>query len=176
MIDRGADFRGADRPIFHIGGRGVGSADDWASFYARPSEHAAVAEGPVVAAGVGVGLLPRKNQSYSVSFKLKVLKAIDKDLLSLRDSCLKFNIPDAAIIVKWKKDFANFGLVGLQPKPEVGPKSMDINKRKKRKSDKPLTREEELLLENEALRCENELLKKLQALIQAEEKARKRKP
>ena len=90
------------------------------------------------------GLLPRKNQSYSVSFKLKVLKAIDKDLLSLRDSCLKFNIPDAAIIVKWKKDFTNFGLVGLQPKPEVGPKSMDINKRKKRKSDKPLTREEEL--------------------------------
>ena len=122
------------------------------------------------------GLVPRKNQSYSVSFKLKVLKAIDKDLLSLRDSCLKFNIPDAAIIVKWKKDFTNFGLVGLQPKPEVGPKSMDINKRKKRKSDKPLTREEELLLENEALRCENELLKKLQALIQAEEKARKRKP
>ena len=27
-------------------------------------------------------------------------------------------------------------------------------KRKKRKSDKPLTREEALLLENEALRCE----------------------
>jgi len=122
------------------------------------------------------GLLPRKNQSYSVSFKLKVLKAIDKDLLSLRDSCLKFNIPDAAIIVKWKKDFANFGLVGLQPKPKGRSKSMDTNKRKKRKSDKPLTREEELILENEALRCENELLKKLQALIQAEEKARKRKP
>jgi transposase len=53
---------------------------------------------------------------------------------------------------------------------------MNDNKRKKRKSDKPLTREEELLLEIEALRCENELLKKLQALIQAEEKARKRKP
>jgi transposase len=122
------------------------------------------------------GLLPRENQSYSVSFKLKVLKAIDKDLLSLRDSCLKFNIPDAAIIVKWKKDFANFGLVGLQPKTKGRPKSMNDNKRKKRKSDKPLTREEELLLEIEALRCENELLKKLQALIRAEEKARKRKP
>jgi transposase len=122
------------------------------------------------------GLLPRKNQSYSVSFKLNVLKAIDKDLMSLRDSIIKFNIPDAAIIVKWKKDFANFGLVGLQPKPKGRSKSMDTNKRKKRKSDKPLTREEELLLEIEALRCENELLKKLQALIQAEEKAKKRKP
>jgi transposase len=121
-----------------------------------------------------IGLLPRKNQSYSVRFKLSVLKAIDKDLMSLRDSSIKFNIPDAAIIVKWKKGFANFGLVGLQPKGRL--KSMDTNKRKKRKSDKPLTREEELLLEIEALRCENELLKKLQALIQAEEKAKKRKP
>jgi transposase len=43
---------------------------------------------------------------------------------------------------------------------------MSDYKRKKRKSDKPLTREE-LLKENERLRCENELLKKLQALIQA---------
>ena len=52
---------------------------------------------------------------------------------------------------------------------------MNDNKRKKRKSDKPLTREEEPLLENEALRFENGLLKKLQALIQAEEKAKKGK-
>jgi transposase len=49
-------------------------------------------------------------------------------------------------------------------------------KRKKRKSDKPLTKEEELLLKIEKLRCENDLLKKLQALIQAKEKAKKLKP
>lgn len=123
-----------------------------------------------------IGLLPRKNQSYSVAFKLKVLKAIDNNSLSLRTASVKFNIPDTSIILKWKKDFTTFGLVGLQPKTKGRPTFMDTNKRKKRKSDKPLTREEELLLENEALRCENELLKKLQALIQAEEKARKRKP
>jgi transposase len=123
-----------------------------------------------------IGLLPRKNQSYSVAFKLKVLKVIDNNSLSLRAASVKFNIPDTSIIVKWKKDFTTFGLVGLQPKTRGRPTFMDTNKRKKRKSDKPLTREEELLLENEALRCENELLKKLQALIQAEEKARKRKP
>ena len=111
-----------------------------------------------------------------VNFKLKVVKAIEKDLLSLRDASIRFNIPDTGIIVKWKKDFATFGLVGLHPKIKGRPKSMNENKRKKRKSDKPLTREEELLLEIEALRCENELLKKLQALIQAEEQAKKRKP
>ena len=122
-----------------------------------------------------IGLLPRKNRSYSLDFKLEVLKAIDKDSLSLRAASVKFNIPDTSIIVKWKKDFANFGLVVLQSKTRGRPKTMNDNKRKKRKSDKPLTREEELLLENEKLRCENALLKKLQALIQAEEATKKRK-
>jgi len=41
---------------------------------------------------------------------------------------------------------------------------MNDYKRKKRKSEKPLTREEELLLENEKLRAENDFLKKLDAL------------
>ncbi len=39
------------------------------------------------------GLIPRKNQNYSVAFKLKVLKSMYKYFLSLRESCLKFNIP-----------------------------------------------------------------------------------
>ena len=77
-----------------------------------------------------IGLLPRKNQSYSVAFKLRVLRAIDKDLISLRESSIKFNIPDTAIIVKWKRDFAKFGLVGLQPKTRGRPISMNTNKRK----------------------------------------------
>ena len=33
-----------------------------------------------------IGLSPRKNKSYSVDFKLKVIKSIEKDFLSLRDS------------------------------------------------------------------------------------------
>jgi transposase len=43
-------------------------------------------------------------------------------------------------------------------------------KRKARKTTKPLTREEELLIENEYLKAENELLKKLQALVQTNKK------
>jgi transposase len=121
------------------------------------------------------GLLARKNHSYSFDFKLKVLQTIDKEHLSLSETRLKFNIPTDSIIIKWQRDFANFGLEGLHPKPKGRPKSMSNFKRKKRKSDKPLTREEELLLENEALRCELDILKKLQALIQAEEKAKRLK-
>lgn len=114
------------------------------------------------------GLLARKNKIYSIDFKLKVLKSIDKDLLSLRQTRLKFNIPSDSIIIKWKRDFANFGLEGLLPKPKGRPRSMDF-KRKKRTSDKPLTREEELLKELEYLRAENEILKKFNALVQAEQ-------
>jgi transposase len=59
----------------------------------------------------------------------------------------------------------------LIPQPKGRPKKMDkAIKRKKRKSTKPLTKEEELLIENEYLRAENELLKKLQALVQTNKK------
>lgn len=114
-----------------------------------------------------IGLLPRMNQSYSAEFKLKVLKTIENESLTLMQAGIRFNIPNISIVLKWKKDFANFGLVGLQPKQRGRPVSMSNNKGKKRKSETPLTREQELLKENERLRCENELLKKLQALIQA---------
>lgn len=124
----------------------------WVSFYKTYGE---------------IGLLPRINQSYSAEFKLKVLKTIEMESLSLMETGIRFNIPNISIISKWKKDFANFGIEALQPKPKGRPIPMSDYKRKKRKSDKPLTREEELLKENERLRCENELLKKLQALIQA---------
>lgn len=113
------------------------------------------------------GLLPRAYHFYSLDFKLQVIKSIEKESLSLRESCLRFNISTESIIVKWKRDFANFGIEGLKPKQRGRPLIMSDFKRKKRKSNKPLTREEELLKENERLRCENELLKKLQALVQA---------
>ncbi|MEN9907165.1 MAG: hypothetical protein RLZZ540_306 [Bacteroidota bacterium] len=124
----------------------------WVSFYKAYGE---------------IGLLPRIHQSYSVQFKLKVLKTIEKESLSLMSTGIRFNIPDIAIILKWKKDYANFGLEGLEPKQRGRPTTMSNFKPKKRKSDQPLTREEELLKENERLRCENELLKKLRALTQA---------
>lgn len=124
----------------------------WVSFYKTYGE---------------VGLLPRINQNYSAEFKLKVLSTIEKESLSLMSTGLRFNIPNIAIISKWKKDFANFGIEALQSKPKGRPISMSDYKGKKRKSEIPLTKEEALLKENERLRCENELLKKLHALAQA---------
>ncbi|WP_439553780.1 transposase [Flavobacterium macrobrachii] len=111
---------------------------------------------------------------FSFDFKYKVVKYMLSNNSSLFDASLKFEVPISSIF-QWQKNFANFGLKGLYPKCKGRPKSMSDYKRKKRKSDKPLTREEELLLENESLRCQLDILKKLQALIQAEEKAKKHK-
>ena len=51
------------------------------------------------------GLLPRKNRIYDVDFKLKVLGFIDKEFLSLRQTCVKFNIPSDSFIINWQKTY-----------------------------------------------------------------------
>jgi transposase len=117
------------------------------------------------------GLKPRVNRQYELTFKLEVLAAIDKELLSLRSACVRFNIPSESVIISWQKAYKLNGQFGLIPKPKGRSKKMKLPiKRKPRKSAKPLTREEELLLENEYLKAENELLKKLQALVQTNKK------
>jgi transposase len=105
-----------------------------------------------------------------------VLQRIEKKSLSLREACVEFNIPTESVIIQWQKRYKDQGISGLECKPIGRPKSMTI-KRAKKKSDKPLTREEELLLEIESLKCENALLKKYNALVQAAEmKNLKHKP
>jgi len=121
------------------------------------------------------GLLPiQKNKNYSVDFKLKVLQTIESKSLSLSKACLIFNIPSSSIIRRWQRKYAEEGLAGLKPKPKGRPASMNF-KRKQRKTDKPLTREEELLKELEYLRAENEILKKFNALVQAEQANQKKR-
>ncbi|QTD38784.1 transposase [Polaribacter batillariae] len=132
---------------------------DWIRFYEKYGKKA---------------LLPRKNRIYSLEFKLKVVEAIETNSLSLSQACLEFNIPTKSVIIKWQRSYKKQGIVGLNIKPRGKPKIMQF-KRAKKKSNKPLTREEELLLENESLRAELDLLKKFQALIQ-EDQNKKRKP
>lgn len=120
------------------------------------------------------GLMPRDNRSYDVDFKLKVLRSIEEKSLTLKEACILFKISGSSLILNWQRSFVEKGKAGLHSKTKGRPESMQ-SKRKKGTSVKPLTREEELLLENESLRAENALLKKLQALIQAEE-SKKRKP
>lgn len=117
------------------------------------------------------GLKPRGKQQYDPAFKRQALETIDKEHLSLRSACVRFNIPSESVIISWRKAYELKGHAGLIPQRKGRPPKMKQPiKRKPRKSTKPLTREEELLRENEYLRAENELLKKLQALVQTNKK------
>jgi transposase len=117
------------------------------------------------------GLKPQKNRHYDLSFKLKVLQCIEKEFLPVRSACVRFNISSEGVIINWQKAYKLKGESGLISKRKGRPPKMKPPiKRKPRKSTKPLTREEELLKENEYLRAENELLKKLQALVQTNKK------
>ena len=120
-----------------------------------------------------LGLKPRKRQVYSAIFKLEVITAIENDYLSLREACVKYNIPSESTIINWRRAYETKGLSGLKPQPKGRPKMSKPIKRKTRKSDKPLTREEQLEQEVEYLRAENELLKKLQALAQEDKKQKR---
>ena len=117
------------------------------------------------------GLKERKCQNYDVSFRLKVIKTINKELLSLQEACVRFDIPTMSTINSWQRAYEKDGIEGLNIKPKGRPPKMKPPiKRKARKSSKPLTREQELLEELEYLRAENALLKKLQALDQVDKK------
>jgi transposase len=117
------------------------------------------------------GLNAKGNRHYDLSFKLSVLKAIEQEQLSLREACARFNIASDSVIRNWRKAYESEGQSGLIAKPKGRPPNMKLPiKRKAKTPARPLTREEELLKENEYLRAENELLKKLQALVQIKKK------
>ena len=119
------------------------------------------------------GLLPRvRSERYDTGFKLAVIKAIEKECLSLRQAGVRFKIASESVIIQWRRAYASKGVAGLLPKKKGRPVTTMKQpfKRKPRKSNKPLTREEELLQENEYLRAENALIEKLEALAQTRKK------
>lgn len=116
-----------------------------------------------------LGLSPQKDKkSYTVDFKLKVINYIELKQVPLSVACEKFDIPYTGTIWSWQKKYCKDGLSGLHRRSNNRPVAMSLN-RKKIKIDKSLTKEE-LLLEIERLRCENDLLKKLKALTQTNKK------
>jgi transposase len=121
-------------------------------------------------------LKPRpKRTQYEGDFKLKVVLSVKNKYLSLAGACLKYNMPSVSTLMNWVNKYDTFGASVLYKQTLGRPMNKDF-KRVKKKSDKPLTREEELLKENEALRCENALLKKFNALIQEKKLQQPKKP
>src|SRR5659263_10751 len=70
-----------------------------------------------------------------------------------------------SVLEKWVKKAREFGMDALAIDGRGRTRKNPMYQSKK-KSSKPLTREEELLQENEFLRAENAFLKKLKALVE----------
>jgi transposase len=52
-----------------------------------------------------IGLLPKKNQSHTIDFEIRVLKSIVDENLSLRKAFVEFNIPNSINYYKMAKIF-----------------------------------------------------------------------
>jgi len=64
------------------------------------------------------GLVSGGKQHFDASFKLRVLKAIDAECLSLREACVRFNIRSESAIINWRKAYESKGPQGLIAKPK----------------------------------------------------------
>lgn len=113
------------------------------------------------------GLLPKKTKQYSPTFKLKILKKIADENLSMESVCMVYDIGGSSVIRNWKERYNLLGLEGLKDKPKGRQSSMT---KRSPKTKKPLTKEEQLIAENKSLKAELDLLKKLHALAQAKKK------
>lgn len=112
------------------------------------------------------GLYTKANQEvYSVQFKLDVLSFMKRTGASVVETAIRFELMNPPIIASWKRAFLQGGVEAMA-KPKGRPSMSDQAKNKKSKpgkSNRELTREQELERENELLRLEVEYLKKLRA-------------
>lgn len=116
-------------------------------------------------------------QNYSINFKLKVITYYCTHDVGFNKVAAHFNLNHSQVY-SWYRIYQKEGIVGLWPKPKGRPRK-NMNKRKK-KQNQPLltpTKEEQYQQEITDLKAqlayakmENDILKKLQALRQQEEK------
>ena len=124
--------------------------------------------------------LRRKGASYTAAFKLSVLKRMQRETLSLRETAALFDIRCATHISKWKLQYDVGGLDALTSR-RGRPKNMPTKPpslKPPRPEKNPAADERtlaQLRQENEYLRAENAYLKKLDALIQQKRTAAQKK-
>ena len=105
----------------------------------------------------------RRNNNYSLDFKLNVVNLYLKGEMSYQNLANELKINNPSIIVRWVREFREKGIGGLRPKKRGRPSKMA--KESKKKSVKPKSKEEKSELEklreeNYYLQMEVEILKK----------------
>ena len=107
----------------------------------------------------------QKQKKYSAEFKIGVIMDMREHHLGLRETERKYNVQHS-VILKWERVFLEEGAEGLM-KERRGKANTSGRRGRPPKLDKKV--EEDLIAENQRLRMEIEYLKKLSALVLAEE-------
>ena len=114
------------------------------------------------------GLIKKKNVKADYAFKLQVVHDIEENHITLVDASLKYNVSASRISV-WQKIARTQGYDALAiTRPRGRPPKNDMGRPRKKKPEE-MTELERLRYENECLRAENALLKKVKALVEARE-------
>jgi len=114
------------------------------------------------------GLLKKRNVKGDYAFKLQVVRDIEENHLTLVETSLKYNVSSSQIRV-WQKIARTQGYDALAIiRPRGRPPKNDMGRPRKKKPEE-MTELERLRYENECLRAENALLKKVKALVEARE-------
>jgi transposase len=119
--------------------------------------------------------LKLRHGSYDGTFKVRVIRHMLKNQLSLIQTAAIFGIPQEDAISRWLKIYESMGTAGLLVGTQSQKKLLMGRKPKKNKNLSSKTAEEQLAAlqaENEYLKAENAFLKKLDALIQQEKAAK----
>ena len=119
----------------------------------------------------GVDGLKKKFSHYSAEFKLSVLSYLREHSLSYFQASTLFNIRSAGAVGTWQRRYDQGGLDALASQPRGRPKKMPDSAPKKPPlvPDDLARSREDLLAELSYLRMENAYLKKLKALVRAQQ-------
>ena len=117
----------------------------------------------------------RKNKVYSAEFKIGVIMDMREHRLGYRETARKYDLvrqsetAAASMLHRWERIYLEEGAEGLM-KERRGRACSASGTRKGRPHKLDKKGEEELIAENQRLRMEIEYLKKLSALVLAEER------
>ena len=107
-------------------------------------------------------------KNYSAEYKLNVIMAMQEHRLGYVETARKYDIPNYRVIQRWERIFLEEGAEGLM-KERRGRACAASGTKKGRPPKLDSKIEEDLIAENQRLRMEIEYLKKLSALVLAEE-------
>lgn len=112
------------------------------------------------------GLTLKSGKSYSGAFKLRLIREMQENALSLHQMSAQYRITPS-VISGWRRLYEQYGAFALLEMKSRG-RPPKVKKNNPKKEESPMSYEA-LLKENERLRIENDYLKKVRALIQKKE-------